>query len=222
MVRLGSYARELELTSTMVCATFDMAPVLAVEKSIKDWIDPEYDDLYNEYSGSSSLRTKVVDDSVADMMHYKEDLHHCAEAWRYGLLLYIERVFKWLRASGTTPSPILGFLARRTLNHVTACSRSGSGNGNNTTMVQKQLLLPVFLAGCETRDENLRREAREYCSWWNEKTRYGMFLTALGLMEQVWDICDHGDERAWWGSVMEGKRDANVEGYEDGGGYMFG
>lgn len=70
-------------------------------------------------------------------------------------------------------------------------------------MVQKQLLLPVFLAGCETTDEKLRQEAREYCAWWNERTRYGMFDTANTLMEEAW-----ADDRAgtWWGSDRSEER----------------
>lgn len=206
MVRLGSYARELELTSTMICAKFDTDPVLALEKSIRDWTDPEYDELDDRRSGY--LCTEV--DEIGHMLHYKEDLHHCAEAWRYGLLLYIERVFKWQR--NQPPSPILGFLARKTLNHMTSCRRS--------TMVQKQLLLPVLLAGCETKDENLRQEARQYCSWWNEKTRYDMFLTALGLLEKVW--ANNGNNpQAWWGSIMDQKSrdDVNAPDFRQ---YLFG
>ncbi|KAI9150861.1 hypothetical protein HJFPF1_10638 [Paramyrothecium foliicola] len=203
MIRLGAYAREFELVATMTCVKFDMEPVLAVEKSIREWSNPEFDDV----CGSQYLRERLSYDSE-EPLHYKEDLHHCAEAWRYALLLYIERVFKWER--GQCPLPILGLLARRILNHMSACRRS--------SMVQKQLLLPVFLAGCETKDENLRQEARLYCTWWSEKTRYDMFLTAVGLLEEVWS---KEDPLAWWGSIMDEKSRANA-GSSNPRQYLFG
>lgn len=191
MVRLGSYAREYELAATMTCVKFDMAPVLEEEKGIKEWTDRQYDDVYGQRSSGHLLEGC----SFADMMHH-EDLHHCAEAWRYALLLYIERVFKWQRDQ--LPPPILSFLARRTLNHVSSCGRN--------TMVQKQLLLPVFLAGCETTDEHLRQEAKLYCSWWSDRTRYDMFSTSIGLFEEVWA----SDRPSWWGSVLDQKSRLNT------------
>ncbi|RKL08626.1 hypothetical protein BFJ68_g9420 [Fusarium oxysporum] len=202
MIRLGSYAREFELISNMTCAKFDMEHVLGVEKEIREWTDPEYGDLPDQ------LVSDTTGCDIGDVAHYKEDLHHCAEAWRYGLLIYIGRVFKWQRDQ---PAPsILGFLARKTLNHVTSCRYS--------SMLQKQLLLPVFLAGCETSDEHLRQAARTYCSWWNERTRYDMFLTANALLEEVW-----ADEAvdSWWGSVIDQKSRSNVNSGE-GRQYLFG
>jgi hypothetical protein len=77
---------------------------------------------------------------------------------------------------------MVGFLERKTLNHVVVCRR--------TTILQKQLLLPVFLAACEISGETLRDEARSYCTGWNEKTRYDMFLTATILLEEVWTSQD--------------------------------
>ena len=187
MIRLGAYAREFELASTMTCVKFDMEPVLAAEKGIREWSDPQH---FSEYPDSTPELSEV--DDLGDLAHYKEDLHHCAEAWRYGLLIYVERVFKWNRNGPV--SSILGFLARKALNHVSACRRS--------TMVQKQLLLPVFLAGCETKDECLRQEARSYCAWWNDKTRYDMFLTATALLEEVWA---NEEPLSWWGSIIDQK-----------------
>lgn len=186
----------------MTCAKFDMEHVLSVEKEIREWTDPEYGDIPDQ------LVSDTTGCDIGDVAHYKEDLHHCAEAWRYGLLIYIGRVFKWQRDQ---PAPsILGFLGRKTLNHVTSCRYS--------SMLQKQLLLPVFLAGCETSDEHLRQAARTYCSWWNERTRYDMFLTANTLLEEVW-----ADEAAdsWWGSVIDQKSRSNVNSGE-GRQYLFG
>lgn len=201
MIRLGSFAREFELAANMTCVQFNMAPVLAVEQTIREWSDPQYDVSLAQYAPDGPLGANESSDGegpdLGDLMHYKEDLHHCAEAWRYALLLYIERVFKWQRDQPR--SPILPLLARRVLNHMSCCRR--------TSMVQKQLLLPVFLAGCETEDENLREEARMYCTWWGEKTRYDMFITAIGLLEEVWA---NTDPLAWWGSIMDRKSAANA------------
>jgi hypothetical protein len=44
----------------------------------------------------------------------------------------------------------------------------------------------VFLAGCETTDEHLRQEAKQYCIWWSNKTRYDMFSTTIELLDEVW------------------------------------
>lgn len=188
MVRLGTYAREFEVTANMTCVRFEMDPVLEVEGQIKEWTDPGYEG----FNSTSSLESTGSDLDYGDQANYKEDLHHCAEAWRYGLLIYINRIFKWKRDQ---PAPSnLGFLARKTLNHVTSCRRS--------TIHQKHLLLPVFLAGCETKDEHLRKEARMYCNWWNEQTRYDMFLTVGMLLEEVWSS---DGVNSWWGSVIDQK-----------------
>lgn len=211
MIRLGSYAREFGLIANMTCAKFDMGPIHEVRKEIREWKDPEYGDFADEqFSDSPSLMGSVVD--FGDMAQYKEDLHHCAEAWRYGLLTYISRVFDWQRDGlQTAPGPVLGFLARKTLNHVSSCRASST--------LQKQLLLPVFLAGCETADEHLREVARAYCRWWNERTRYDMFLTAHALLEEVWS--KGSSPQSWWGSIIDQKSRSTV-GADKGRQYLFG
>lgn len=201
MIRLGAFAREFELASSMTCVKFDMQPVLDAEREIRAWTAPEY-------HGTSLTDELPEDPDSVEQAHHNEDLHHVTEAWRYALIVYIHRVFKCPRNEPDTPPPAtLGFLARKTLNHVSSCRRS--------TMVQKQLLLPVFLAGCETKDDRLRQEARDYCAWWNERTRYDMFDTANMLMEEVWV-----DERAgtWWGSLIDQKSGAVADGRQ----YLFG
>lgn len=202
MIRLGSYAREFEVASNMTCVKLDMGPVLEVERQIRDWSDPGYE---NPNLSDLSL---TDDGEPGDDMHHKEDLHHCAEAWRYGLLIYINRVFKWQR---NQPAPrTMAFLARRTLNHVSSCRRN--------SMIQKQLLLPVFLAGCETKDQHLRQVARNYCTWWNDQTRYDMFLTTHALLEEVWS---NDDPQSWWGSVIDQKSRSH-RGIGDSRQYLFG
>ncbi|CAH0017062.1 unnamed protein product [Clonostachys rhizophaga] len=205
MIRLGSYAREFELVSSMTCAKFDIEPVLEVEKQITEWRDPDYEDRPEQYD--FTLSSEQICDIEA-MAQYKEDLHHCAEAWRYCLLIYIGRVFRWQRDQPA--QPILGFLARKTLRHVTCC--------RYTSQLQKQLLLPVFLAGCETNDEHLREAALSYCKWWSDKTKYDMFLTTHSLLQEFWSEDNH---EPWWGSFLD-KKTRSSDGSADSRQYLFG
>ncbi|KAF4811277.1 hypothetical protein CGCSCA5_v010022 [Colletotrichum siamense] len=200
MTRLAMYAREFELATTMTCVTFDTGPVLSVEQAIKDWRAPAYSDCIDIETLENDGSQNVDQQEIEEALNYKQDLHHCAEAWRYALLLYIERVFKWDRKS--TSLPVLGLLARKALNHVSSCRRG--------TMLQKQLLLPTFLAGCETTNLELREQAKQYCEWWNDKTRYDMFLTAAALLEEVWAKYGSG---SWWGSIMDEKCQPGAHGY---------
>lgn len=201
MVRLGVFAREHKLSSSMTCVNFDMEPVLEVERGIREWSASEYRD-----RSSAPAPPGGEEDSI-EMAHHNEDLYHAAEAWRYALLVYIHRVFRGAKVGSARHLEATDFFARKTLNHVSSCRRS--------TMVQKQLLLPVFLAGCETEDEHLRQEARDYCAWWNEKTRYDMFYTAHAFLEEVWADQDPG---TWWGSIIDRRSSSDTDGRQ----YLFG
>ncbi|XXH02482.1 D-aspartate oxidase [Hypoxylon texense] len=194
MFQLGTYAREIELVSHMTCATFDMGPVLEVEKALKEWRTPCFDDPDADFDdpGASGL----PDDwnlTPIQTAHYVQDLYYCAQAWRLALLIYIERVFKWRRGEASITR--ISLLARKTLNNMLSCRQS--------VMIQKQLLLPVFLAASETEDEKLRNEARNYCKWWASKSRYEMFITSLGLLEEVW--ANAADPDNWWGALIDQK-----------------
>ncbi|KAJ4420839.1 hypothetical protein N0V82_004134 [Gnomoniopsis sp. IMI 355080] len=194
MYQLATYAHEFELASRMTCVTFDMRPVLAVEEAIKAW-QPPYSiesDADIDHLAAASLPSDYRSDPI-QAAHYIQDLYHCAQAWRFALLIYIERVFKWRRREAS--QTCLSLYARKALNNMSSCRRS--------VMVQKQLLLPVFLAACETDDENLRDEAREYCKWWTGQTRYEMFITSLGMLEEVW--ASSADTDSWWGSLIDHK-----------------
>ncbi|KAL0938627.1 uncharacterized protein CTRU02_205237 [Colletotrichum truncatum] len=208
MMRIGQYAREVELVATMTCVTFDNGPILAVEESIRNWNAREYSQYSYDDATLWTTDTPSTDGrDLEEIVNYRQDLHHCAEAWRYTLLLYIQRVFKWDRKS--QPPSLLALLGRRILNHVASCRRS--------TLLQKQLLLPVFFAGCETKDPDLQRIVKEYCEWWSAQTRYDMFLTASALLEEIWSKSSPLD---WWGSVVDEKSQPNVNG--DSRQYLFG
>lgn len=201
MFRLGKYAHEFELASRMTCVAFDMGPVLEVEKAIKEWRATEYADPDVDFSQLPATLDLPRDchASPVETAHYIQDLHYSAQSWRFALLVYIERVFKW-RHSGVSTMRI-SLLARKALDNALSCRRS--------VMVQKQLLLPVFLAACETEDETLREAARDYCSWWSDKTRYDMFITTLGLLEEVWTSAEN-DTGSWWGSLIDLKSGAGT------------
>lgn len=200
MVRLGDYSREFELAFAMKYVEFDVELVLAAEKGIREWSVPQMDD--------SNLLTDPEEAHELDgLAQQRQDKIHCAEAWRYGLLVYIQKVFKWRKNKGFPL--LLGFLARKTLDNVRSCRK--------TSMLQKQLLLPVFLAGCETKEDHLQQEVRDYCKWWNEETRYDMFLTAISLLEEVWAT---QDVDCWWGSVIDQSTRAKVN--SDIRQYLFG
>ena len=129
-----------------------------------------------------------------DCMHQDQDIMHCSEAWRNGLLLYIFRVFHW-KPGTNVPTHVL-HRARVIVEHVVSC--------RNANMMTRQALLPLFFAGCELRDRSTRMEIVNFCSIWDERTRYHMFGNAIPLLEEVWTEQEiRGFENVWWGQVVD-------------------
>lgn len=162
---------------------FDSTLVNNIQASITNW-------------RNSSLL--AIDNGLSEeSMQQQRDRFHCTEAWRYGLLIYITRVFQWTRTS--SPPKILATYARLIFEHVQSCRR--------TSIVAKQAFFPLFLAGCETKDRFLRQSIREFCEYWDTSSGYNLFRTALSLLEDTWK--EHngpsGDE-VWWGSVIDRKQ----------------
>lgn len=66
----------------------------------------------------------------------------------------------------------------------------------STSSIQKQCLIPVTLAACEMDSDPehfpFRIMAEDYCRRWNKQSGHGVFTTALGLIEDVWRLIDHG------------------------------
>lgn len=186
LARLAHLARENEVAASMEWVQFNLAPVRKIETAIKDWQCPRFRDA----SIDDSDKDQGTDG--AEQYQFQQDLYHCAEAWRLSLLIYIERVFKWDR--NTKAPAIIEKLARKTLDHIRCCRR--------TSLIQKQLLLPVFLAGSESLDEDAREMVRNFCGWWTEKSRYEMFHTVSVLLEDLWQDTS---PNAWWGSNIDKK-----------------
>ncbi|KAH8810619.1 fungal-specific transcription factor domain-containing protein [Xylogone sp. PMI_703] len=181
LMQLANLAAENEKASSM-CETIDLALVDEIQTSLINCKNPTLE---------------IHDDILEEHMQQNRDRWHCIEAWRYGLLVYITRVFRWDRKAD--PPSRLATYARLVLEHVQACRR--------TAMVQKQMLLPLFFAGCEIRDSFWRQSIREYCQYWGEICGYDLFRTASSLLEDVWveqdAPCSNG---TWWGSVIGRKQ----------------
>ena len=193
LVRIAELAEQSELAHTKAWLTFDPSPVRKLFQDINAWRMEGYADACGTPEDPDSARRPGEEQLTEDEMQLQQDRFHCAEAWRYALLLYIERVFFWPRDE---VSPVvIKSLARKTLDHVCACRR--------TSQLQKQLLLPVFLAASETGDRYLRQFATEYCRWWADCSRYHMFGTVPGLLDEIWAKDTREHPQHWWGSVID-------------------
>ena len=194
LAHLAELAKQREIAACMTFLHFDLSPVSKIEREIQNWTSSFFADGYSPEPDSlvTSPSDTAFEAETEEQFHSTQDRYHCAEAWRYALLIYIERVFRWDR-EGPRPAA-LKRLVRKTLDHVRCCRR--------TSQTQKQLLLPVFLAGSETGDEEMRRFTREYCRWWANRSRYNMFNSASALLDEVWA---RDGVSAWWGDVVDRK-----------------
>ena len=209
LMRLVEMARQKELSTSMRYLMFAMEPIIEVEQRLMSWknmfsdrrnLQEELD--LEEVSNDPGIRNAdevSSSNSEADEEEYyaEKDRYHLAEAWRYGLLLYIQRVFRWDRQSHRRPSAILR-LSCSVLEHARNC--------RNTSQAQKQLLLPMFLAGAEARDESMRDTVRSFCLWWGARSRYGMFYSVSSLLEEYWtekESLRENEKPMWWGSFLD-------------------
>jgi hypothetical protein len=181
-MQLTSLAEENEKASSMRWTSFDLTFVNEIQTSIINWRNPSLE----------------IDDNVSEeQMQQQRDRWNCTEAWRYGLLIYITRVFRWSR--NMNPPSSLALYARLILEHVNSCRQS--------TIVQKQAFLPLFFAGCETSDQFSRQSIRDYCRYWDKNCGYNLFNCAASLLEDVWAEQDESpSDGAWWGSVIDKKQ----------------
>ena len=169
LMHLVEMARQKELAASMEYLTFAVSPVLEAERKLLSWknIFAENRDFGQDLeprdrvpedlccTGAESSDGMSPTSSDGDEQYFQqEDRFHLAEAWRYALLLYIQRVFRWDRQSHRRPSATLR-LACSVLEHTRNCRK--------TSQAQKQLLLPIFLAGTEARDEDMRDTVRSFC-----------------------------------------------------------
>jgi len=177
-MRLARLSSEKQKSNSMLYVTFDATVLSELEHLLESW---------HHVSPETAFESE-------ESMQQDQDRMHCSEAWRNGLLLYIYRIFHW-EPGNSIPIRIL-FLARVIVDHVFAC--------RDESMVARQALLPLFFAGCELRDRSTRKKILRFCSVWNEKTRYHMFLSTIPLLEEVWAEQEaKGNENVWWGQVVD-------------------
>lgn len=165
--------------------TFDLTPVVEAEQKITAW--------ENDFGWPYEANQDISAEEAEKQHHNQQDRYHCSEAWRYALLIYIERVFNKHPRRGP-----MARLVRATIDNVRCCRR--------TSQTQKQLLLPVLLAGSETTDEDMRDYVKEYCGHWGKKTRYNMFNSVPALLDEIWTT------GKWWGAVIDGKTNPSGQG----------
>lgn len=149
------------------------------------------------------------DENYEETMHMERDRYHCCEGFRYSLLIYILRIFH-LNSKARSQTHLrrtrsrISFFSRVCLDHIAACRSSH--------LIQKQCLLPVFIAGCETRMPSQRQFATEFCRTWFRKYGYQMYTTVLEVMQVVWAEQDAGNERFWWGDELDRRRESDPAG----------
>lgn len=181
-------ASEKEQISGLKYATFDMNRVNELERYIQEYSEDGFN-ICDAYADEETVQNWY-------------DYHHASNTWKYALPLYICRIFKWDRISSTPMAEILS-LSRLLLDSARCC-RSESN-------LQKQFLIPMFLAGSEATRAYSQRFVKDYCEGWYRKSRYSMFTEAADLLQQIWAQKDaqNNDFRIWGGSLI-GTRQPNV------------
>lgn len=192
MRELAELAGEKEQVARMKYAIFDTTRALELEELIRDYV---------------ICSTSQLPESEDPVQNW-HDYYHTSNAWRYALLLYICRVLKWDRFSSDLVLEV-STLTRLILDSVRCCRPDSS--------LQKQLLLPVFLAGSEAMDVYSRSLVEQYCEAWYINCRYTMFKDTLALLQDVWARRDREANKftVWWGPIVDEKQ-------SDGSGYLFG
>lgn len=165
-----------------------MRRVNEIEQHIKEYSEGEYNHL-----------DAYVDEGMVQNWY---DYHHASNTWKYALLLYICRVFKWDRTSSVPMAEILS-LSRLLLDSARCCRPESN--------LRKQFLIPMFLAGSEANEYYSRNYVKEYCEGWYKMSRYNMFMEVADLLQEIWKQKDtqHNDFKIWWGSLI-GTRQPNV------------
>jgi hypothetical protein len=183
MARLAKLASIYDKTTRMEWTIFNDLPVRIVVEDVKSFINVEavsFDDMES-----------LEDDTGAKLNRF-----HCVEAWRHAILLYALRVF--VPRQNNYQIRKIQHLARLILNGVRCIPQ--------TEVIQKQLLLPVFLAGSELETEWDRSFVRQYCKHWSEVSRFYHFESVAELLEGIWKDWDVSTkERYWWGHKIGAK-----------------
>ena len=112
----------------------------------------------------------------------------CIEAWRHAILLYACRVF------GTHDLHQIDRHAQTIFDCVQGIPQ--------TNIVQKQVLIPLFLAAAEVGDSR-RAMASSYLSHWNTVSRFYHFDSVARILEGIWKDWTPKTRRTyWWGDKV--------------------
>ena len=187
MAQLAKLAAIHEKTLQMEWTIFDRTPVDQAIADVQNFVNKE-DATLDEIG-------HLEDDPDA-----RRDRFHCIEAWRHAILLYTCRVFT--RSQDPAGLRKINHLARVTLDHVRCISRR--------SFIQKQVLLPVFLAGSEVGDDGDRSLIREYCRHWSTASRFYMFESARFLLEDIWKDWDLSTRASYWWGLKVGGSDSHT------------
>lgn len=181
MARLAKLAAIYEKTTRMEWTIFNDLPVQLVVDEVQRFENVEA-------VNAADLET-LEDDPDA-----KRNRFHCIEAWRHAILLFAARAF--CKNQDQNGIRKITHLARIVLDCVRCIPQA--------EFFQKQVLLPVFLAGSEIGAETDRTFVRQYLQYWNKTSRFEHFGSARDLLEDIWrdwnvsnrDIC-------WWGIKIQ-------------------
>lgn len=121
--------------------------------------------------------------------------HYCVESWRHAIILYALRVFQTTYT--THDLSAIQYHSRMILDNARCISP--------TEPFQKQVLLPVFLAGAEVGDEFNRSFVRQYCAHWSKACNFDQFSGALQLLENIWKDWHVTNRDDYWWGVKIGK-----------------
>lgn len=180
MAKLARLASAFEQSQSLEWTALQAARVEHLEATLTAWHNP-YD------------VADTVNDAQKDLGPTR-GCYHCVEAWRHALILFIYPVFK--RDLAVRSSAVACFYSRRILDHIHRIRPE--------TVIQKQVLLPLFLAGSEATEERLRKQAHSFCRFRSPRNGYRMFQDVGDLLEHVWkerQECSSG--RYWWGDTVD-------------------
>ena len=181
MSQLSRLAGLYKRAASMGWTVFDEQTFVPELARIRRMVEDEQVDLARH----ESINIDMCKDS-------RQSQYHCIEAWRNAILLYTHRVFD-RQSDSQTPASI-SYLANLVMDHVQWIPSSAD--------IQKQVLLPVFLAGAEMRAPTSRKFVADYCSHWSKASRFGHFDTARDILQDLWQAME-ADGKMWWGPHIE-------------------
>lgn len=190
MARLAKLAAIYMKTTRMEWTIFNRLPVDAVIEQIKNYVNEEAVDINNTVHLERDLDAR-------------QNRFHCIEAWRHAILLYAYRVF--VPKQDHSKLRLISHLSRLILDSVRCIPK--------TDVLQKQLLLPLFLAGAEVIDETTRHFILEYCTHWSNTSRFYHFESAGVLLKAIWkDASISTRDEHWWGVKLRSEACTQSEG----------